>query len=54
MKQNFIKYQDKHKCWQRHVLLNVTYFRDLEVETYEELLIHLNHVNYYEGETILQ
>ena len=41
MKQNFIQYQDRFRCWQKMMLLNIDYFRDLSIETYEELIFVL-------------
>ena len=40
MKQNLIIYQDKYRCWQKFLLLNIDYFRDLSLETYEEIIFH--------------
>lgn len=53
MKQNLILYQDKFRCWQKFKLLNVDYLRNLSIETYEELIIYLNHENFQAGEQIL-
>lgn len=41
MKQNLIKYQDKYRCWQKFLLLSIDYFRDLSLETYEEIIFHM-------------
>lgn len=41
MRQNMIKYQDKYRCWQKYILLNIQYFRELSIETYEELIFHI-------------
>lgn len=54
MKQNMIQYQDKYKCWQKFQLLNIPYLRDLEVETYEELIIYLRSDSYQTGEVIIE
>ena len=41
MKQNMIKYQDKYRCWMKYIILNVQFFRDLSIETYEEIIFCL-------------
>ena len=54
MQENLIQYQDKYKCWQKFQLLNVEYFRDLSVETYEELILNLQQEVYQSGEQIIK
>lgn len=46
MKQNLIKYQDKYRCWMKFTLLNIEFFRNLSVETYEELIFHMQTETY--------
>lgn len=52
MKQNFIQYQDRFRCWQKMMLLNIDYFRDLSIETYEELIFVLRNEVFQTGQNI--
>lgn len=54
MKQNLIKYQDKYRCWQKFLLLNIDYFRNLSIETYEELIFHMQSEVFQAGYQIFQ
>lgn len=52
MKQNFIKYQDTFRCFQKQMLLNIDYFRDLSIETYEELIFVMRNEVFQTGQGI--
>ena len=54
MKKNLIKYQDKYRQWMKFTLLNIDYFRDLSVETYEELIFHLVTETYQANDEVLK
>lgn len=54
MKQNFIKYQDTFRCFQKQMLLNIDYFRDLSIETYEELIFVMRNEVFQTGQGIFQ
>jgi CRP-like cAMP-binding protein len=37
-KNNLVRYQDINRCYMKFLMVNVNYFKDLDVETYELLL----------------